>query len=161
MNTPRIHDLNMPPLPIRTQPPLVVPASRDEHIASALVTVTNMKDELAAARDTIATLRADLGRETDRCVMLDEERRRHRAESLVFRSKLIELATVQSNIGLLTTSSNDIMRTVHELTTGAETPTPAILNEMERAILPPNELQPPHIDPAKDTLEALSLRPSV
>lgn len=117
--------------------------TRSDLYAEALALVNGMKEELASCHTEIGQLKADLHRSEDRCEMLDEERRRHRAESLVFRTKLIELATVQSNIGLMTTTANSIMSTVHELTTEAETPTIEVLDAMERDILPPNKFPDP------------------
>lgn len=115
----------------------VPPADRQ---AEALAVVTNMREELHAAHSTIEQLKADLHICRENTSRIDEERRRYRAEALVFRSKLIQLATTLANVHLATQSAAEIMRTVEELTTHAETPTQTVLTEMEKTLIPPNQL---------------------
>jgi len=100
---------NITPLPAVVPPPM-------ERRAAALADIQQMHDDLNEAHETIGQLRADLNRETDRCVMLAEERNRFRHDALVYRDKLVELATSMANIGLMTVSAQEIMRVAHELT---------------------------------------------
>lgn len=89
--------------------------------AQAIAEVAKMQDDLGACHKEIATLRRDLDRETDRCVMMVEERNRYRIESNVYKKKLIELARSMANIGLLTRQAEEVMMTVDDLA-AAETP---------------------------------------
>ena len=97
--------------------PLTAPAPNGERHAQALADIRAMHDELGECHEKIGQLRADLNRAEDRIVLLNEERDRYRSESHLFRSKLVELATQQANIGLLTVKANEIMLIVKELTT--------------------------------------------
>jgi hypothetical protein len=83
--------------------------------AAALADVHQMHDELTDAQAVVLQLRADLHREEDRCAMIVEERDRYRTESARFRKLLIELATQLSNIGLMTTKAQEIVRLVDDL----------------------------------------------
>lgn len=100
--------------------------------AEALARIQQTDHDLSAARETIDQLKADLAKCHNRCDILAEERNKYRAEALVFRKKLVELATSMTNIGLLTVSSQELMKTVDELTTRAVTPTDEQLAELER-----------------------------
>ncbi|KRR21314.1 hypothetical protein CQ14_06605 [Bradyrhizobium lablabi] len=88
--------------------------SLDRH-AAILADIQKMRDELVSTHDTNDQLRADLHREEDRVALLVQERDRWRTEALIFRSRLIELATAMANIGLLTRSAQEIVLTVNEL----------------------------------------------
>lgn len=90
------------------------PPSLDRH-AEAIAEVSSMRDTILALRDEVGQLKADLNRAEDRVTLVLEERNKYRFEALTFRSKLIELATIQSNIGLLTTEANTVMMHVREL----------------------------------------------
>ncbi|WP_130582866.1 hypothetical protein [Bradyrhizobium sp. Leo170] len=101
-----------------------------EGYAAALANIGSMVNDLTDARAIIGQLRADLHREQDRLELLLEERNRFRSEALVFRTKLIELATAMANIGLLTTQAQSIVLTVHELDNAA-TPSTESLDKLE------------------------------
>lgn len=123
--------MNKPPALPRAEPGY---SAETQRRAEALASVHAMHEELNSAHQTIGQLKADLRREEDRCKMFEEERNRYRAEALVFRTKLIELATAMSNIGLMTVAAQDVVKTVHDLTLHAETPTNAILEKMEEEV---------------------------
>ncbi len=89
--------------------------------AQALAEVHKMQSDLVSCHEEIATLRRALDRETDRCVMMVEERDRYRTEASILKKKLIELARTQANIGLLTRQAEETMMTVDDLA-AAETP---------------------------------------
>ena len=114
--------------------------SRANELASALATVNSMRDELHSCHDTIAQLKADLNAANSRIELLDESRRRYRAESLLFRAKLVELATIQSNIGLIVRRADEITSAVSELMEKAETPTDGVLDAMERELREPTRV---------------------
>ena len=99
---------NITPLPA-VQPPM-------ERRAAALADIQQMHEDLNEAHEHIGQLKADLNRETDRCTLLVEERNRYRHDALVYRDKLVELATSMSNIGLMTVAAQEIMRVAQELT---------------------------------------------
>lgn len=103
-----------PNLPLEAYVP--APNGQNERHAQALADIRAMHDELNTCHETIGQLRADLHRAEDRVVLLNEERDRYRDEAHLFRSKLIELATQQTNIGLLTIKAQEIMSAVKELT---------------------------------------------
>lgn len=107
--------------------------------AEALAVVTTMRDELHDAHMMIDQLKVDLHICRENSNRIDEERRRYRAEALVFRSKLIQLATTLANVHLTTQAAADILKTVEDLTTHAETPTTEVLHNMERTLIPTNE----------------------
>ncbi|MGY2987664.1 hypothetical protein [Bradyrhizobium sp. USDA 4508] len=86
-----------------------------ERAATILTELEQMRDELVSTHETNDQLRVSLHREEDRVALLVEERDRWRAEALIFRSRLIELATAMANIGLLTRSAQEIVLTVNEL----------------------------------------------
>ena len=92
-----------------------------ERRASALAEVTKMQQDLILAHDEINSLKRDLDRVEDRVVLLTEERARYRQEAILYRTKLVELATSMANIGLLTMQAQEIMQTVKEIAAG-ETP---------------------------------------
>jgi hypothetical protein len=96
-----------------------IPQPPIERRAAALADVQQMHDDLISAHDEIGQLKADLARETDRCAMLVEDRNRHRRDGMIYRDKLVELATAMTNIGLLTAPAHEIMRTVRELVDAA------------------------------------------
>jgi hypothetical protein len=104
----------------------IVTSDPIDHHATALANVTKMVSDLSEAQAVILQLRADLHREQDRVEMLIEDRDRHRDESNLFRTKLVELATHQANIGLLTVSAQTIVMTVNELLNAPKTDTPAL-----------------------------------
>lgn len=83
--------------------------------AAVIADVKQMHDDFIALQQEIGQLRADLNRERDRVAMMIEERDRYRSEAMLFRNLLIELATQQTNIGLLTVKAQEIMRTVNDL----------------------------------------------
>ncbi|MGY3615710.1 hypothetical protein [Bradyrhizobium sp. USDA 10063] len=89
-------------------------SSLDRH-AKVVVNIQRMRDDLVATHEANDQLRVELQREQDKVEMLIEERNRWRAEALIFRSRLIELATAMSNIGLLTRCAEEIVCTVNEL----------------------------------------------
>ena len=93
------------------------PPPNGERHAQALADIRSMHDELASANETIGQLKADLNRAEDRLTLVLEERDKYRDEAHVFRARLIELATQQANIGLLTIKAQEIVRVVEQLTT--------------------------------------------
>ena len=117
----------LPPAPLAFAPP----PNDLERRAAALASVQAMHDELNACHEEIGQLKADLNRAEDRVVLLCEERNKYRAEALVFRSRLIELATAMTNIGLLTVTAQNIMTTVNELTTNTATPSDTLMKALE------------------------------
>lgn len=132
------------PLPHHTEPGGVQWVKPDKQ-AEALAVVTTMRDELHDAYAMIDQLKTDLHICRENSNRIDEERRRYRAEALVFRSKLIQLATTLANVHLATQSAADILKTVEDLTTHAETPTDSVLKSMEATLIPSNEY--PENDP--------------
>jgi uncharacterized coiled-coil DUF342 family protein len=109
-------------------------APANERRAAALADIQQMHDDLMLSHDTIGQLKADLNRCHDRIDLLIEDRNRHRAEALLFRSKLIELATQMSSIGLMCIKAQELMTTVEELTTKTETPTAKVLDDLEHTL---------------------------
>lgn len=132
--------------------PLVV---RPDAQARALAVVTSMRDELHEAHSAIAQLKTDLYLCQENSKRIDEERRRFRGEALVFRSKLIELATILANVNLATTTAADVMRTVDDLTQNPETPTDRVLDDLARTILPSNEFATDTPQQLEDTVATL------
>lgn len=100
---------------MNTRPTIPTPVMSPDRHAAALADVRAMHDELTSARATITDLNNDIHRLQDRVTLLVDERDRFRAESVVFRTKLIELATSMTNIGLLTVKAQEIVHTVEEL----------------------------------------------
>ena len=90
------------------------PATPFDRQAAALANIQQTWDELTAARDEIAQLKADLNREQDRIVLLVEERDFYRKEYLRVEGKLVEMATVISNIGLLSIAAQDLIQNIKE-----------------------------------------------
>lgn len=103
-------------------------------IAVALCTVQDMKDQLDTCHATIGQLKADLRAEQNKSALLDEERKTWRSDATLLRSKLIELATIQSNIGLLTRASDEILKASHVI--DENTTAPDVLNRLAGEILP-------------------------
>ncbi len=85
----------------------------------ALAEVSRMDETIATLHDKVAQLERDLGRAEDRVSLLVEERDRYRRDAFVYRDKLVELATAQANIGLLTVKAGEIMAVVADLTKDA------------------------------------------
>lgn len=83
--------------------------------AQAVADVQQLHLDFKSAQEEIAQLKADLNRERDRVTILTDERVRFRAESNIYRTKLIELATAMGNIGLLTGQAQTIMLATNEL----------------------------------------------
>jgi FtsZ-binding cell division protein ZapB len=108
----------------------VIEKTEDRH-AAALADIREMHTELGRLREENGQLKADLHHEKDRVVLLTDERTRYRTEALVFRSRLIELATAMSNIGLLTVAAQEIVKVVHELDQ-ADTPSTEALALLEK-----------------------------
>ena len=83
--------------------------------AQALAEITKMQSDLVEAHVQIDKLSRELRNQQDRVSLLVEERDRWRSEAKLYNTRLIELATQVSNIGLLTRKAEEIMTTVHEL----------------------------------------------
>jgi len=96
--------------------PVATSPAKLDQAAEALAHLQQMNDALIDARDEIAQLKADLHREQDRFGMMTEERDRYRADAHTYRDLLIKLATQMASIGLMTTSAQDILQQVYELT---------------------------------------------
>jgi hypothetical protein len=94
--------------------------------AIALANVQRMRDDLIAAREENAQLKADLHRERDKNSFLTEQFNRARNEAVRFRVLLVELATQMTGIGLQTVKAQEIVRTVHEIDDAPTPPTVAI-----------------------------------
>lgn len=88
--------------------------------------------DLEAAHDSIDQLRADLHREQGRNETLIEERNRYRYEAIKFRDKLVELATLQTQISLPCRQAEQIVAAVHELLNEG-TPSSEALDQLETA----------------------------
>ncbi|MEY9493716.1 hypothetical protein [Bradyrhizobium elkanii] len=101
----------------------------DRH-AAVLADIKKIQDDLIETRDANAQLHADLHREQDRVALLVEDRDRWRQEALVFRTRLIELATAMANIGLLTRAAEGVVLT--ELT-GTEKATGEAVGKLDEA----------------------------
>lgn len=85
--------------------------------ANALAEINTMQADLVEANAKIDQLQRALDQANDRLALVAEERKTYRDDSLLFRSKLIELATSMSNIGLLTTKAQEIMMTAVAIAT--------------------------------------------
>jgi len=85
--------------------------------AQALAEIRSMQTELMEAHSKIDALERELARSQDTLSLVAEERKTYRDDSLLFRAKLIELATSMANIGMLTTTAQEIMMTIGPLTT--------------------------------------------
>jgi len=108
-----------------------LPSDMDRR-AAALADVRQMSEDLHNAHAEIEQLKADLNQERDRCVMLVEDRNRHRHDALIYRAKLIELATSMANIGLLTVTAQELVRVAQELTSNG-TPTTSAIDKLEQS----------------------------
>jgi len=104
----------------------------DERRAAALSEIQTMRDEFNAMRDELGQVKADLHQTRDRLALAMEDRNRYRAEALLAYSRIESLATTISNIGLMTVSAAETIRTMHETTLNAETPTDAELAKLEK-----------------------------
>ena len=91
-----------------------IPSPTVERQAAALLEIKQMHDELASAKSMINQLKADLNRETDRCIMMVEERNKYRADADLLRNHLMKVCTTVSNIGLLTKEAEAVVLTVNE-----------------------------------------------
>lgn len=136
---------------------------RDPELASAIATISGMRRDLADSRELIGQLKADLRAEQNKSALCDEERRLYRSEAQLLRSKLVELATLQSNIGLLTRAADEITKIVHETLEASTAPVKArLLDDLERELhtmerLPINQLvADADTQQFTNTLEALS-----
>jgi hypothetical protein len=85
-----------------------------------------MRDQLNAALALNDQLKADLHREEDRCVMLVEDRDRHRHEALRLRKYLNELTTQMSNISLLAKKAEDYVHDIEDMDHSPTPPTAAL-----------------------------------
>ncbi len=93
--------------------PQAVPATAAR--AQALAEINKMQTDLIEAHGQIERLTRELRNQQDRVSLLMEERERFRNEARLYNKKLIELATAVSNIGLLTRTAEDVMRTIEEM----------------------------------------------
>jgi hypothetical protein len=93
-----------------------------------------MHQELIAALADLTELRTALNREQDRVTILTEAHDRWRAEALIFRTKLIELATQMASIGLLTITAQEVIKTVNELNNAGDTPNEKALDTFEEQL---------------------------
>jgi len=118
---------------IKTEPSMEHPSAAAERRATALDEINKMQQDLILAHDNVAGLKRELDHTEDRLALITEERDRYRRHAHVYRGKLIELATAVANIGLLTVSAQEIMRTVNELITKAESPEEAAAEERSAA----------------------------
>ncbi len=109
------------------------PSAAAERRATALDEINKMQQDLILSHDNAASLKRELERAEDRCAIVTEERDRYRRHAHIYRGKLIELATAVANIGLLTVSAQEIMKTVNELITKAESPEEAATEERSAA----------------------------
>jgi len=113
--------------------PAIVPTNVDR-LAEAVGDVQAMHQELVAALSEVGELRTALNRETDRVLILTEAHDRWRAEALIFRTKLIELATQMASIGLLTITAQEVIKTVNELNNAGDTPNEKALDTFEEQL---------------------------
>jgi len=90
-------------------------ATEADRRAAALADIKQMHDDLTESQAMVLQLKADLHREEDRCVMVIEDRNRLRSENAVLRRLLVELATQQSNIALLTVKAQEVVKTIDAL----------------------------------------------
>ena len=101
-------------------------------LAHAVTEVQRMHDELTHNQTVIGQLSADLHQERNRSAMWEASSDRYRYEALRFRDKLIELATLQTNISLECQRAESIVAAVRELLEGHEkTPAPEAIDQLE------------------------------
>jgi hypothetical protein len=81
----------------------------DRH-ADALANIQQMIDDLREAREEIAQLKADLAREVDRRVLLNEEREYYRKIALRLQGEKVALTTDIANIGLLCVKAQEMVK---------------------------------------------------
>ena len=91
------------------------PRSAIDHHAAALANVTQLVADNHDLQDKCAQLGADNHQLKVRVEMITADRDRLQSESNLFRTKLIELATHQANIGLMTVAAQGIVMTVNDL----------------------------------------------
>jgi hypothetical protein len=106
---------------MKTEPHMEHPSVAAERRATALDEINKMQQDLVLAHDEATSLKRELERAEDRLALVTEERDRHRRYAHIYRGKLIQLATAVANIGLLTNTAQEIMRSVNELVAKAET----------------------------------------
>lgn len=87
-----------------------------DQTAEALAHLQQLHDDLHNAKIDNDALRAELQREQDRVAWLLQEVERERANGLVYRDIVIQLATQMDAIGELTMAANGIVKSVRELT---------------------------------------------
>jgi hypothetical protein len=97
--------------------------------AEALAMVTKMHNDLNDAQKLVAHLQADLNRETDRCVMIVEERDRYRADNALLRGLLTKACTTIANMGLLAREAETLVTMLAE--NGAKK-TPELVQMLEK-----------------------------
>ena len=90
------------------------PVPNSDRQAAALAEIKHMHDELTDSQATVLQLKADLNRETDRCIMITEERDRFRADNNLLRSQLLKACTTISNMGLLARDAEALLTTLSE-----------------------------------------------
>jgi len=83
--------------------------------AQALEEVGRMQQDLMVLHDEKTALERELQTAQDRVSLLIEERNRWRHDAVVYRDKLVELATSMANINLMTIKATEIMQAVKEL----------------------------------------------
>lgn len=83
--------------------------------ARALAEISQMQTDIVAAHKRVEDLEREQTTLNDRIVLLINDRQAYRSEAMLYRSKLIELATSMANIGLLTQEAQKIMATVKTL----------------------------------------------
>lgn len=116
-----------------------------ERRAQALAEITKMQEELIASNQRIAELerqlsdqqtmmQREINRQQARAEVAEEERAKYRAESHIYRGKMIELATSMSNVGKLVREAEKIAATANALRTG-ETVQEAEAEQQEAAAI--------------------------
>jgi len=83
--------------------------------AAVLSSIQQMHEDFQAAREEIAELKAELHREVDRRVLLNEEREYYRTIALRLQREKTELATDLSNIGLLCVRAQESLKNAEEI----------------------------------------------
>lgn len=103
--------------------------SPHERRAQALAEITKMQEDLILAnqrigelertlRDQGTTLQREINRQEARAEVAEQERARYRAESHLYRGKMIELATSMANVGKLVREAEKIAATANSLLAG-------------------------------------------
>lgn len=128
-------------------------------IATALATINAMREEIVRLSEENGQLKADLNARDNRIALLDEERTTWRTDATILRAKLVELATIQSNVGLLLRSADSVVAASHS-TLSAGPVEDRILDAVGRQIgrdttLPPNRW-PTDSEQLENPLETLS-----